>query len=114
MPPDALDAVPPNLEDLPPNVDDSVTGTPPRRPGSVRRTSTVDMVWPGGFGTPLHLVGRARDLVTAEHGDPTVADFAGTLVTIGENRTVASVDTVPERPGVEGLVGTQGGSYLRV
>jgi hypothetical protein len=105
----ALDA----LADLPPNLDDSITGTPPRRRGSVRRTATIDMVWPGGFGTPLHLVGRARDLVTPARGDPVVADAAEMLVTIADNRTVASVETVPARAGIEGLVGTQGGSYLR-
>jgi len=71
------------------------------------------MVWPGGFGTPLHLVGRARDLVTTTTGEPVVVGTAEMTVTIGAERTVASIDTVPSRPGIEQLVGTQGGSYLR-
>jgi hypothetical protein len=103
-----------DLGDLPPPLDDSVRGTPARQPGSVRRTSTIDMVWPGGFGTPLNLVGRARDLVTTADGDAVVAGTAEMLTTIGENRTIASIETVPERAGIEGLVGTQGGSYLRI
>ena len=41
---------------------------PVRRPGSVRRTSTMLMTWPGGFGTQLRLDGRARDLLTPRHG----------------------------------------------
>src|SRR5438876_8362991 len=104
----------PELDDLPPSLDDSTRGTPARQPGSVRRTSTIDMVWPGGFGTPLNLVGRARDLVTPHDGEPIVAASAEMLATIAENRTIASIESVPERPGIERLVGTQGGSYLRV
>ena len=98
---------------LPESLDDSQTGTPVRRPGSARRTSSIDMVWPGGFGTPLHLVGRARDLVTSASGDAVVVAEAEMDVTIGDDRRVEAIEVVPERPGVEGLVGTQGGSYLR-
>ncbi len=101
------------LPALPEPLDDSIVGTPPRRPGSARRTSSIDMVWPGGIGTPLHLVGRARDLVTTAEREPVVVGEAEMLVTIGANRTVESVDTVPHRDGIHQLVGTQGGSYLR-
>jgi hypothetical protein len=31
-----------------------VVGTPPRGPDSVRWTASINMVWPGGIGTPLH------------------------------------------------------------
>src|SRR5581483_11984288 len=51
-------------------------GTPRRRPGSVRRTATIDMGWPGGTGGPLELVGRARDLLTRAGGEPVVLDEA--------------------------------------
>ncbi|HXY95016.1 MAG TPA: DUF2889 domain-containing protein [Acidimicrobiia bacterium] len=92
----------------------SVSGTPPRRTGSVRRTATVDMCWPGGIGTPLNLVGRSRDLVTVDTSDdPVVVGAAEMLVTVGAERTITSIETVPDRPGIDGLVGTQGGSYLR-
>jgi hypothetical protein len=105
------------LEDQPPalpeNLDDSTVGTPSRLPGSARRTSTIDMVWPDGFGTSLHLVGRARDLVTTAEGEPVVVGEAEMLVTVGANRTVESIETVPHRDGTSELVGTQGGSYLR-
>ena len=98
---------------LPEPLDDSQTGTPARRPGSVRRTSSIDMVWPDGYGTPLHLVGRARDLVTTPTGDATVVDAAEIDVTIGDDRRVEAIEVVPERAGIGGLVGTQGGTYLR-
>ena len=45
----------PHLADLPPTLSDTTTGTPDRRPASVRRTATIDMTWPGGLGTPLEL-----------------------------------------------------------
>jgi hypothetical protein len=99
---------------LPEPLDDSQTGTPARQPGSVRRTSSIDMVWPGGFGTPLHLVGHARDLITTVAGDAVVVERAQMRATIGDDRRVEAIETVPERIGIEGLVGAQGGGYLRV
>ena len=98
---------------LPEPLDDSQTGTPARRPGSARRTSSIDMVWPDGYGTPLHLVGRARDLVTTPTGGAVVVDTAEIDVTISNDRRIDAIEVVPERPGVEDLVGTQGGTYLR-
>ncbi len=98
---------------LPEPLDDSRAGTLPRQPGSARRTSSIDMTWPDGVGAPLHLVGRARDLLTTASGEPVVLGDAEMHATIGEARRVASIETVPDRPGIEGLVGTQGGSYLR-
>jgi hypothetical protein len=98
---------------LPEPLDDSQSGTPARRPGSIRRTSSIDMVWPDGFGTPLHLEGRARDLVTTGSGDAVVIAEAAMDVTIGDERRVTAIEVVPERRGIEGLVGTQGGAYLR-
>ena len=40
--------------------------TPSRRSHSIRRTSTILMHWPDGFGTQLQLEGRARDLVLGQ------------------------------------------------
>ena len=37
---------------------------PVRRPGSVRRTSTIETTWPEGYGKPMLMQGRARDLLT--------------------------------------------------
>lgn len=50
---------------------------PARRPGSIRRTSSIDLHWHvDGPGT-LHLVGRARDLVTDAAGVAAVVGRAG-------------------------------------
>ena len=40
--------------------------TPPRAPGSVRRTMTFDTSHPYGMDGPLVVVGRARDLLTTD------------------------------------------------
>jgi len=103
----------PHLAGLPPTLDDSLRGTPERRSGSVRRTSTVDMVWPGGLGTPLHLVGRARDLVTPSAGEPRVVGTASMHVGMAEYRTITSIEVTPGRDGIEGLLGAVGGAELR-
>ena len=49
----------------------SVRSAPPRRPGSVRRTATMDFTWPDGLAGDTVLDGRARDLRTdrRRHGD---------------------------------------------
>jgi hypothetical protein len=93
--------------------DDSMTGTPARRPGSIRRTATINMVWPGGYGTPLQLRGRARDLQTPVEGDPVVVGEAGMIVTIGEARTVTAIEAWPAPDTVQQLVGARGGSAFR-
>jgi len=79
----------------------------------VRRTSTIDMVWPGGFGTPLHLVGRARDLLTPLAGEPRILAEAEMRVGMAQYRTVSSIEVTPHRAGIAGLLGAVGGSELR-
>jgi hypothetical protein len=103
----------PHLAGLPATLDDSTSGTPERRPGSVRRTSTIDMVWPDGFGTPLQLVGRSRDLLTPASGNPRVVDEASMRAGIDSERTITSIDTAPQREGAQGLIGSKGGAELR-
>ncbi len=98
---------------LPEPLDDSRAGTPVRRPGSARRTSSIDMTWPEGLGRPLQLIGRARDLLTPASGEPVVLGEASMRATVTDDRRIGSIETVPEHAGIEGLVGKQGGSYLR-
>ena len=87
---------------------------PVRPPWSVRRTSTVDMTWPGGLGQQLRLDGRARDAVTASAGEPpVVVDSAMTTVGIGEGRVIEDIAADPDRDRLQALVGCRGGGYLR-
>jgi hypothetical protein len=71
------------------------------------------MVWPDGFGTPMHLRGRARDLRTTDAPEPVVLAEATMLVTVGPERTIESIEVTPERPGVHRLVGARGGDKMR-
>lgn len=101
------------LDDLPEPPDTSVVGTPARRPGSVRRTSHINMVWPGGEGTPMHLRGRARDLLTPVEGEARILDEAEMHVVTGPMRTIEEIWVDPGRDGIDSLVGARGGSRFR-
>ncbi len=100
-------------KDWPSPPDDSVVGTPDRRPRSVRRTAHINMVWPDGFGTPTRLRGRARDLLTAADGNATVVAEATMVASIGSGRTVKSLEVSPDKPRIGELVGARGGSKFR-
>lgn len=100
-------------EPLPEPPDDSIVGTPDRRPGSVRRTAHINMTWPDGQGTAMELRGRSRDLLTPADGATRVLDEARMVVRVGQARTVESIEVTPHRDGIEGLVGAQGGSRFR-
>lgn len=82
-------------------------GTPPRRPRSVRRTTTIDAHRPGDFAGELVLAGRGRDLVTDAGGVATVA-ATGSIDLVVEYRPqqlVRSLVTAPAVPGSQALVG---------
>lgn len=64
------------------------TGTPPRRPGSIRRTSSVDMLWPGAVGETLDLRGQGRDLRTNADGTHVVLATATTQVQLVAGQVV--------------------------
>ncbi|MEZ0351954.1 DUF2889 domain-containing protein [Mycobacterium sp. pR1184] len=57
-------------------------GTPRRLPGSVRRTSSIDMTRDPGSIDPVYLSGRARDLKTARDGTATEAGRARLEATV--------------------------------
>jgi hypothetical protein len=87
---------------------------PPRAPGSVRRTSSIDASWPKGHGGPLRLTGRARDLLTPRSGGPPVVLAEDGLdVLLDPERRILSIAAWPERPGLAGLVGARAGGGLR-
>jgi hypothetical protein len=87
---------------------------PLRRAGSIRRTATLDMTWPEGWGKPLRIDGRARDAVTLEAGGPPrVVAEATTSVSVGSEREIREIRATPAREGIERLVGSRGGGHLR-
>jgi hypothetical protein len=93
---------------------DPAPAPPPRRGGSVRRTSTLLMTWPDGLGGGLHLDGRCRDLLTnAVTRASTVLAAADLEVHTGAERNIISIASDPPHAGLERLVGRKGGGGLR-
>lgn len=80
-----------------------VRSTPPRRAGSVRRTTTIDQRR-GAKGEPQQIVGRGRDLRTGADGVATVLD-EGHVDAVVEAGLVTSVGARPELAALDGLVG---------
>lgn len=88
--------------------------TPARRLGSVRRTSTIDAIWPAGAGTPMHLMGRARDLLSPSDNSTPVVLIEDTLQAVVEpDRTTTSLSASTDRVDLQPLVGVQGGGGSR-
>jgi Protein of unknown function (DUF2889) len=83
------------------------TGTPARRRGSVRRTTTVDARRPEGLAAGVWLVGRGRDLLTRADGTAEVVAQATTEVDVrySGGPIVHGISTDPQVEGIEALVG---------
>lgn len=98
-----------------PGTSPPMEGAPARPTGSVRRTTNIDLVRPGGLTGPLHVLGAGRDLVTGVDGDVRVAAEATTEVEIDYlgGRRVTAVRSHPDVPGLGALVGVSAGSGFR-
>src|ERR1700704_6237763 len=94
---------------------DPVATTPPRETGSVRRTTSVDILRPDGMSGDLVLHGRARDLLTGASGT--------SAKTIGEaalrarvglfDRKLAELELWPDEPSAATLVDRMVGAGFR-
>jgi hypothetical protein len=88
--------------------------SPPRRLGSVRRTTSIESRWPNGFGHDAQMVGRARDLVTPADGDPPVtAAAAGFVIAASAQREILSIATEPRHAREQDLIGVRAGAASR-
>jgi hypothetical protein len=88
---------------------------PGRAPRSVRRTTSMDLIWPGGLGPDLYIQANARDLVTDASGDATVAADASLQATVDllDERRVTSISTRPHEIPTDQLVGVRAASGFR-
>jgi hypothetical protein len=82
------------------------TGSPPRAPGSVRRTTSLDVTRPDGPDGPIHVWGRARDLFTGIDGSSRVLEH-GLVHIVVEDGVVTYLTTAPVRSAAARLVGRQ-------
>jgi len=94
---------------------DPVDATPDRTPGSVRRTTTIEMRRPDGVRRDLHLHGRGRDLRTAADGTVTVLDEASMDVVVDylDAVSVTAIATTPEIPGLQQVRGRAAATGFR-
>nr|WP_211662784.1 DUF2889 domain-containing protein [Mycolicibacter kumamotonensis] len=88
--------------------------TPPRHPGSVRRTSSIDMTRDKDSLDPVYLRGRARDLVTGLDGTTTELGTAELNATVElVPRVVRHIDVDPPIAGMSRLAGAPAMSGFR-
>lgn len=109
-------AVPVSIRELHPRhgIHEPTSGTPLRLPGSVRRTTTIDMLRPAGPDGPLALVGHGRDLLTGSGGAAratAVASCRG-VIDFMAGRLLTELDTRPRR-SLDPLLGTRVTSGFR-
>ncbi|MDM8010863.1 MAG: DUF2889 domain-containing protein [Parasphingorhabdus sp.] len=87
---------------------------PLRRPGSVRRTTTIDSEWPDGLGQHWQMTGRARDLLTpADGGDASVIDKANYCLLVSPARQIMAIEATPAHPRLAEMVGVRAGGASR-
>ncbi len=86
------------------------TTTVPRRPGSIRRTSHVDMLDPLGR---LTLRGAARDLLTDGSASPEVLASAAVEAALDEQHRLERLDSDPPAPFASQLIGRVVGPGFR-
>jgi len=91
----------------------SVPSAPPRRPGSVRRTATMDFTWPDGMTGDTVLDGRARDLRTNGDGAATVLAEGSLRVVSDYQRIIREIGSAPELPALRSLAGEPAMSGFR-
>lgn len=94
---------------------DPATATPPRRPGSIRRTTTHDSLRPDGLLGPLVVVARGRDLHTGVRGATRVLSTASVDARIDYvgGRSVTALSVAPTAQGLDTLIGVAASSGFR-
>jgi hypothetical protein len=82
------------------------TATPPRRLGSIRRTTTHDSNRPDGLDGPVSHVATGRDLLTDHSGQTHVLDETRIEATVDYTRVlITAIASDPHEPALAGLVG---------
>jgi hypothetical protein len=86
-----------------------------RRPRSIRRTTTIDTYRPGALAGDAHQLGTGRDLVTLADGTTRVVAEAEvrTVLNYPDHYRLVSIESVPERAELVGLVDTPISSGFR-
>jgi hypothetical protein len=87
---------------------------PPRRPSSVRRTTSIDTSWPNGVGQNAQMVGIARDILTvAKDPDPRTLATGHYVMTLSPAREIMAIRADPLHANEQRLVGVRAGGASR-
>jgi hypothetical protein len=97
---------------LPTGPQDPVTTTPPRLPGSIRRTTTIDQRR-GDPGQPMEVLARGRDLLTRLDGTVEVIDEIEVRAGLDSWGTVTAIQAEPPVPALQDLIGAPTGKGFR-
>lgn len=65
---------------------------PPRRAGSIRRTSSLQTLWSQGNSDTYRIIGRSRDLATPLESDPQMIGEDVIEATLGADRRLIALD----------------------
>lgn len=88
---------------------------PLRRPGSIRRTTSIDSDWPDGREEPWEMTGRARDLLTpADGSEPQILDSGQYRIMISPMREILSIEASTDHPRLQEMVGVRAGGASRL
>jgi hypothetical protein len=94
---------------------ESAGSAPLRRPGSIRRTTSIDSEWPEGYGQPWQMTGHARDLLTPLHGgEPQVLGIAQYRILASPIREILEIEATPSHPRLQEMLGVRAGGASRL
>lgn len=86
---------------------------PLRRPGSIRRTTSIDSDWADGVGQPWRMNGAARDLLSPHDGDPVVLATGDFRMRVSPLREILEIAVTPGHPRIGEMVGVRAGGASR-
>jgi hypothetical protein len=87
--------------------------SPLRRPGSTRRTSSIDATWPDGRDGVAVIFADARDIMTPLSGGPPQILAQDHADVLADHRVIRSVSSIPPRAALTQLAGARAGGHLR-
>lgn len=86
---------------------------PPRRAGSVRRTSSMQSLWTPGNDLGYRIVARARDLVTSADGNPAILGEDSVTVDLQLDGRIVALTGDPSGHRLAKFAGLRSGGELR-
>lgn len=104
-----------NMQNMPLPPRSTANPAPPRPANSLRRTTSIDVSWPGGTDQPRLFIGRVRDYRTGSPDQPgTQVGAAELRAVLDDDKTIRSISATPEPSRLQEIVGHRAGGHLRL